>query len=104
MRAGRNFSSLLYLEHSSPGLQSRAHLVVATLGSGDGVCIFAEKAATNFLSLVKSDIYVKGGDYTLDTGNQEERRLVESCGGKIVIMPFVPGKSTTATLEKMLRL
>jgi rfaE bifunctional protein nucleotidyltransferase chain/domain len=78
--------------------------VLAALASVDGVCIFAEIAATKFLSVAKPDIYVKGGDYTLDTLNQDERRAVESAGGKIVIIPFVPGKSTTAVLEKISRL
>ncbi|MGB8370045.1 MAG: adenylyltransferase/cytidyltransferase family protein [Limisphaerales bacterium] len=78
--------------------------VLAALASVDGVCIFPEKAATKFLSAARPDIYVKGGDYTLDTLNQDERRAVESAGGKIVIIPFVPGKSTTALLEKISRL
>ena len=78
--------------------------VLAALASVDGVCIFAEMAATRFLSVARPDIYVKGGDYTLDTLNQEERRAVESAGGKIVIIPFVPGKSTTAVLEIISRL
>jgi rfaE bifunctional protein nucleotidyltransferase chain/domain len=78
--------------------------VLAALASTDGVCIFAEKTAIKFLSAARPDIYVKGGDYTLDTLNQDERRAVESAGGKIVIIPFVPGKSTTALLEKISRL
>ncbi len=75
--------------------------VLAALASVDGVCIFAEKTAEKFLSAARPDIYVKGGDYNLDTLNQDERRAVESAGGKIVIIPFVPGKSTTAVLEKI---
>ena len=78
--------------------------VLAALASVDGVCIFADKTATKFLSAAWPDIYVKGGDYTLDTLNQEERRVIESAGGKIVIFPLVPGKSTTALLEKISRL
>ena len=78
--------------------------VVAALQSVDGVCIFAEKTATRFLAAAQPDIYVKGGDYTLETVNQEERRVVEQAGGRIVIIPFVPGKSTTALLERILRL
>ena len=78
--------------------------VLAALASVDGVCVFADKTAVKFLSAAKPDIYVKGGDYTLDTLNQDERRAVESAGGKIVIIPFVPGKSTTALLEKISRL
>jgi len=78
--------------------------VLAALASVDGVCIFADKSAAKFLSAARPDIYVKGGDYTLDTLNQEERRVVESAGGKIVILPLVPGKSTTALLKKISRL
>jgi rfaE bifunctional protein nucleotidyltransferase chain/domain len=78
--------------------------VLAALESVDGVCIFTDKTATKFLAVAQPDIYVKGGDYTLDTLNQDERRVVESAGGKIVIVPFVPGKSTTALLEKISRL
>ena len=79
-------------------------VVVAALQSVDGVCIFAEKTATRFLAAAQPDIYVKGGDYTLETVNQDERRVVENAGGRVVILPFVPGKSTTALLGKIARL
>ena len=79
-------------------------LVLAALESVSGVCIFAEKTATRFLAAAQPDVYVKGGDYTLDTLDQDERRAVESSGGKIVIIPFVPGKSTTGLLQKIARL
>ena len=78
--------------------------VLAALESVTAVCIFPEKTMTKFLAAAKPDIYVKGGDYTLDTLNQDERRAVESAGGEIVIVPFVPGKSTTALLEKISQL
>jgi rfaE bifunctional protein nucleotidyltransferase chain/domain len=78
--------------------------VLAALESVSGVCIFAEPTATRFLAAAQPDIYVKGGDYTLDTLNQDERRAVERAGGRIVIIPFVPGKSTTALLNKIMRL
>ena len=84
--------------------ESARAAVLAALASVDGVCIFAEKTATKFLSAAKPDIYVKGGDYTLETLNQDERHAVEQADGKIVIIPFVPGKSTTALLEKISRL
>ena len=54
--------------------------VLAALASVDGVCVFADKTAIKFLSAARPDIYVKGGDYTLDTLNQDERRAVESGG------------------------
>jgi rfaE bifunctional protein nucleotidyltransferase chain/domain len=77
--------------------------VVAALASVDGVCIFPGKTALQFLPVAQPDIYVKGGDYTLETINQDERRLVERAGGKIVIIPMVPGKSTTDVLKRISR-
>jgi len=78
--------------------------VLAALASADGVCIFTEPTAVKFLAAARPDVYVKGGDYTLDTLNQEERQTVEQAGGKIMIIPPVAGKSTTALLEKISRL
>jgi rfaE bifunctional protein nucleotidyltransferase chain/domain len=83
--------------------QDRA-AVLAALESVSAVCIFREVTATRFLQHARPDIYVKGGDYTLDTINQEERRTVEGGGGKIEIISFVPGKSTTALLKKIAEL
>jgi hypothetical protein len=40
----------------------------------------------------------------LETINQDERRLLEELGVKIVLLPVVPGKSTSALLEKIHRL
>jgi D-glycero-beta-D-manno-heptose 1-phosphate adenylyltransferase len=76
-------------------------VVLAALQSVSGVCIFSEREASQFLARAEPDIYVKGGDYTLDTLNREERRVVEQRGGKIAIIPFTPGKSTTALLRKI---
>ncbi|HEY9508953.1 MAG TPA: ADP-heptose synthase, partial [Verrucomicrobiae bacterium] len=78
--------------------------VLAALQSVDGVCIFDDKSAAGFLAVAQPDIYVKGGDYTLETLNQEERRIVENAGGKIVLIQFVPGKSTTGLLERIMKL
>jgi rfaE bifunctional protein nucleotidyltransferase chain/domain len=78
--------------------------VLAALASVDAVSIFGEKSAANFLAVARPDIYVKGGDYTLESINQAERRVVEQAGGRIVIVPLVPGKSTTSTLAKIARL
>jgi len=76
-------------------------LVLAALQSVDAVFIFPERDARAFLATVQPDIYVKGGDYTIDTINQDERRLVEGKGGRIVLLGHVPGKSTTAIIQKM---
>ena len=75
--------------------------VLAALESVDAVCIFAEPTALRFLTAAQPDVYVKGGDYTLATLNQDERVLIEQGGGRIVILPFVQGKSTTTLLNKI---
>lgn len=76
-------------------------LVLAALESVDAASIFPDVRATAFLAAAQPDIYVKGGDYTLETLNPEERRVVEQGGGRIVLIPFVPGKSTTGLLGKL---
>jgi rfaE bifunctional protein nucleotidyltransferase chain/domain len=79
-------------------------VVLAALESVNAVCIFADRTATRFLASAQPDIYVKGGDYTIDTLNPDERRTVEQAGGTIRIIPMVPGKSTTDLLQKIARL
>ena len=74
--------------------------VIAALEAVNFVCIFPETRATDFLARARPDIYVKGGDYTLDTLDQNERHTVESNGGIIHLIPFVPGKSTTSVLQR----
>src|SRR5438552_11063026 len=78
--------------------------LLAALQSVDAVCIFPDKTALSFVAAVKPDIYVKGGDYTLDTLVQEERRMLEQMGVKIVLLKHVPGKSTTGLLDKISKL
>jgi rfaE bifunctional protein nucleotidyltransferase chain/domain len=80
--------------------QDRA-LVLAALESVDGVVIFHDVRATGFLTVSEPDIYVKGGDYSLDTLDPQEREAVERAGGRIVIIPMVAGKSTTGLLANL---
>jgi D-glycero-beta-D-manno-heptose 1-phosphate adenylyltransferase len=75
--------------------------LLAALESVSMACIFVGAAATEFLLRAQPDIYVKGGDYTLETLNQDERHAVESHGGEIKIIPFIPGKSTTGWLKEL---
>jgi D-beta-D-heptose 7-phosphate kinase/D-beta-D-heptose 1-phosphate adenosyltransferase len=75
--------------------------VLAALECVTGVCLFSEKTATQFLERAQPDLYVKGGDYTLDTMNQEERRAAEKGGGRVEILGLVKGRSTTELLERL---
>ena len=80
--------------------QDRA-LVLAALAAVSAVAIFPETSAAAFLQRVGPDIYVKGADYTLEKMNQEERRIVESCGGAIHFLAFVEGRSTTNLIGRL---
>ena len=48
---------------------------------------------------VKPDVYVKGGDYTLDT--LPEAKIVQSYGGKVAFIDMVEGRSTTNIINKI---
>ena len=79
-------------------------MILSALEMVSAVQIFSEKTASQFLKNVEPDIYVKGGDYALETLNKEERNILEELGAKIIILPIVPGRSTSSTLEKISRL
>ena len=99
-------ASVRELKGPSRPLNSEADraLVLAALWAVDAIAIFPERSAANFLQRAQPDVYVKGGDYTIESINQHERGIVENAGGKIVILPVVPGRSTTAILEKIAQL
>lgn len=75
--------------------------VVAALAAVDLVTIFPEVRATRFLELAQPSIYVKGGDYTVDSLNDSERQLLEQVGTEIRIIPFEKGYSTSSLLAKL---
>ena len=80
--------------------QDRA-LVLAGLESVGAACVFHGSTATEFLKHAQPDVYVKGGDYTVETLNAEERSVVRSANGKFVFIPFLEGRSTTNIVNKM---
>jgi rfaE bifunctional protein nucleotidyltransferase chain/domain len=78
----------------------RAELIAA-LDCVDAVTVFSGVRATGFLEAVKPHVYVKGGDYTLQTLDPEEKHALERMKARVEIIQLVPGKSTTATLRKI---
>ena len=82
------------------GAADRA-LVLGALACVDAVCEFPEIRAVRFLEIARPDQYVKGGDYTLETLDKEEREVVERYGGRVVILSYLAGISTTETIEKI---
>lgn len=82
--------------------QERA-FIVAALGCVDYVTIFSDSDTVGLLDALRPDVYAKGGDYTIDTINQDERKFVEGYGGRIALIPGVEGLSTTSIIEKLER-
>jgi D-beta-D-heptose 7-phosphate kinase/D-beta-D-heptose 1-phosphate adenosyltransferase len=74
-------------------------IVLAALGCVDGVVLFAEETPRELIEAVLPDVLVKGGDYA--KGQVVGREAVEAAGGEVVIVPLVPGHSSTALFEKL---
>ena len=80
----------------------RAYLL-ASLRAVDKVVIFNSSRCDRELAALAPDVYIKAGDYTLETLASEERSVLLASGSEIVFMPFVPGLSTTGIVEKILQ-
>jgi len=73
--------------------------LLAALASVDLVTVFAEQTPVQLIEQIRPDIYVKGGDYEIDT--LPETRVVKTWGGKAVAIPFIYERSTTTLLGKI---
>jgi len=74
--------------------------ILAALDCIDYLTIFTEDTPLELLQVVRPDILVKGGDYLPDEVVGKE--LVESSGGRVELIQFVDGKSTTNIIDKVL--
>jgi len=81
------------------GERDRAE-VLAALECVSYVTIFAAVRVTEVVETVRPQVYVKGGDYTVESLDAGERGALEGAGSEIRILPLVAGKSTTAIIEK----
>lgn len=73
--------------------------VLAGLASVALVTFFDEPTPVELIKKLKPDLYVKGGDYDMET--LEETRVVRSWGGDAVAIPFVDGYSTTSLVKRI---
>jgi len=71
--------------------------VLGALAAVDALILFDEATPLAVLARVKPDIYVKGGDYDMET--IPETPLVRSWGGRALALPFVSGYSTTQLVQ-----
>lgn len=80
------------------GEKERA-IILSSLEFVDFVVIFEEETPINLIKKLIPDFLVKGGDYSINevVGREE----VEKNGGKVVIIPYLQGYSTTNLLKKI---
>jgi rfaE bifunctional protein nucleotidyltransferase chain/domain len=75
--------------------------ILAALECVDLVTIFPQIRATQFIAAVRPAVYVKGGDYTSGTLNEQEHALLNEIEADIRLIPFEAGYSTSALIERI---
>jgi rfaE bifunctional protein nucleotidyltransferase chain/domain len=73
--------------------------ILAALESVSLVTLFDEPTPVDLLKLVRPDVYVKGGDYDIES--LEETKWMRSWGGRALALPFVNGYSTTSLVRRI---
>lgn len=73
--------------------------VLDALRAVDYVTIFDEPTAAELIEIIRPDVYVKGGDYTIAT--LPEAEIVRGYGGCVEFIDLVPERSTTRVIEKL---
>ena len=85
---------------------SRA-LIVAAFKFVDAVVIFDEFTPLELLQQIVPDVLVKGGDYDANCSIKSDKKyivgadIIKSNGGKVAVIKFVPGFSTSKIEEKI---
>jgi len=74
-------------------------VVLCALQSVDAVVLFDEPTPLSLLAQCRPDVYVKGGDYDIDS--LAETSLVRGWGGSAQALPFVTGYSTTSLVQRI---
>jgi len=75
--------------------------VLQELRCVDYVAVFEENTSHKFLEAVKPNVYVKAGDYSLESLNSLEKEVLVNCGTEIKFTYFISGLSTTNILKKI---
>jgi rfaE bifunctional protein nucleotidyltransferase chain/domain len=95
-------ASVARLKGTSRPLQDETARAQVLLGlrSVDAVVRFDEDTPFDLIAALGPDVLVKGGDYTPET--VVGRDVVEARGGKLVLIPFLPGHSTSTIVGRIL--
>lgn len=89
--------------------QDERAAILAALTCIDYIVVFDEPTAESLVALLRPAIYVKGADYAganaqPDTSRLPEAKVVQSYGGQVRLISYLPGHSTTELIEKIKRL
>ena len=79
--------------------QNERMRVMAALAAVDAVVLFSEDTPLQLIELIKPDVLVKGGDYSVETVVGHE--VVRAAGGRVEIIPTVEGFSTSNIVKKL---
>lgn len=82
--------------------ESDRAVMLAALNCVDAVVIFEEDTPNDLIALLQPETHVKGGDYKKE--DLPEAKIVDSYGGRIVIVDLVPDRSTTSLIQKTRKL
>ncbi|MBG91228.1 MAG: D-glycero-beta-D-manno-heptose 1-phosphate adenylyltransferase [Actinobacteria bacterium] len=93
--------SVRALKGPSRPVNSEHHraLVLSALSAVDGVVLFSESTPVSMISKIQPDVYVKGGDYRLE--DLPEYPVVTGYGGRVELLSFFPGSSTTDIIQSI---
>lgn len=75
--------------------------VLSGLWCVDYVTLFDEPTPLQLITSLQPHVLVKGGDWTKETVVGKE--VVEASGGKVVIVPFIEGSSSTNIIETIIK-
>jgi rfaE bifunctional protein nucleotidyltransferase chain/domain len=75
--------------------------VLAALSCVDAVVVFGEDTPEQALARLRPDIFAKGGDYA--SAFLPEAAVLGEWGGRVVILPFVDGYSTSQLIDEAAR-
>ncbi|MEX2536446.1 MAG: D-glycero-beta-D-manno-heptose 1-phosphate adenylyltransferase [Trueperaceae bacterium] len=73
--------------------------VLSALSCVDHIVPFDEATPVDLLGTVRPDVFVKGGDYS--EASLPEAALVKRLGGRVELLPYLDGRSTTGIIERV---
>ncbi len=98
LNSDKSVKCLKGVERPVMGEKDRAY-ILANIKPVDYVVIFDEDTPYNLINLINPDVLVKGGDY--EGKEIIGKDIVESAGGKTVLINFLEGKSTSGIIKKI---